>query len=99
METPTLGTHIIIIIMVLSGMEGTLASSCEIWLRDVGTAKSGLVLERWWVEHRLRSLRTVVISGDEHAYARKGCGKGKEKVGGTVFFEKDHACFAFAIPY
>jgi hypothetical protein len=24
-----------------SAMEGTLASVCEIWLRDVGTAKSG----------------------------------------------------------
>ena len=32
-----------------SGMEGTLASGCEIWLRDVGNAKSRLVLERWWV--------------------------------------------------
>ena len=38
-------------------MEGTLASGGE---RDVATAKSGLVLERWWVDHRLR---TVVIGG------------------------------------
>jgi hypothetical protein len=30
-------------------------------LRDVRTAKSGLVLERWWVDR----LRTVVISGDD----------------------------------
>jgi hypothetical protein len=37
-----------------SAMEGTLASGGgEIWLRDVRTAKSGLVLERWWVDHRL----------------------------------------------
>jgi hypothetical protein len=36
-----------------SAMEGRLAFGCEIWLRDVGTAKSGLVLERWWVDHRL----------------------------------------------
>jgi hypothetical protein len=43
--------------------EGTLASGGEIWLRDVGTAKSGLVLERRWVDHRLR---TVVMSADEH---------------------------------
>jgi hypothetical protein len=53
----------------------TLASGCEIWLRDVGTAKSGLVLERcqWWVDHR------VVVSGDEHEHehAWKGSGKGK----------------------
>ena len=41
-------------------MEGTLASGGERWLRDVATAKSGFVLERWWVDHRLR---TVVIGG------------------------------------
>ena len=35
-----------------SAMEGTLTSGGEIWLRDVGSAKSGLVLERWWVDHR-----------------------------------------------
>ena len=69
------------------GMEGT-ASGCETWLRDVGTAKSGLVLERWWVDHRLR---TVVMSGDEHEHesARKGSGKGKAKKGGAVFSEED----------
>ena len=41
-------------------MEGTLASGGERCLRDVGTAKSGLVLERWWFDHQLR---TVVIGG------------------------------------
>ena len=49
-----------------SAMEGTLTSGGEIWLRDVGSAKSGLVLERWWVDHRMR---TVVIGAD---HARKG---------------------------
>ena len=44
-----------------SAMEGRLTFSGEIWLRDVGTAKSGLVLERWWVDHRLR---TVVMGGN-----------------------------------
>jgi hypothetical protein len=68
-------------------MEGTLASGGEIWLRDVGTAKSGLVLERWWVDHRLR---TVVMSEDDHhEHARKGSGKGKAKKGGIVFSEED----------
>lgn len=69
-----------------SATEGTLASGGEMWLRDVGTAKSGLVLERWWVDHRLR---TVVMSGDEHEHARKGPGKGKAKKGGAVFSEED----------
>jgi hypothetical protein len=31
-------------------------SGDEIWLRDVGTGESGLVLERWWVDHRLRTV-------------------------------------------
>jgi hypothetical protein len=63
-------------------------------LRDVGTAKSGLVLERWWVDHRLR---TVVISGDEHEHehARKGSGKCKAKKGGAVFSEEDREFFCF----
>jgi hypothetical protein len=75
-------------------VEGALASGCDIWLRDVGTAKSGLVLERWWVDHRLR---TVVISGDEHEHerARKGSGKGKANKGGAVFSEEDREFFYF----
>jgi len=68
-----------------TAMEGTLDSGGEIWLIDVGTAKSGLVLERWWVDHRLR---TVVIGGDENERARKGSVKGKAKKGGT-FLEED----------
>ena len=71
-------------------MEGTLASGGEIWLRDVGTAKSGLVLERWWVDHRSR---TVVMSGDEHEHDRKGSGKGKAKKGDTVNSEEDREFF------
>jgi hypothetical protein len=76
-----------------SAMEGTLTSGGEIWLRDVGTAKSGLVLERWWVDHRMR---TVVMSGDdEHEHARKGSGKGKAKKGGAVYSEEDREfCFS-----
>jgi hypothetical protein len=50
-----------------SAMEGTLDFCSEIWLRDVGTVRTGLVLERWWVDHRLR---TVVIGGDENNHAR-----------------------------
>ena len=69
-----------------SAMEATLDSGGEIWLRDVGTAEIGLVLEKWWVDHRLR---TVVISGDENEHARKGSGKGKAKKGGTIFLEED----------
>ena len=69
-----------------SAMEGTLTSGGEIWLRDVGTAKSGLVLEKWWVNHRSR---TVVMGGDEHEHARKGSGKGNAKKGDTVFSEED----------
>ena len=69
-----------------SAMEGTLASGGEVWLRDVGTAKSGLVLERWWVDHRLR---TVVMGEDEHEHAREGSGKGKGKKGGAVYSEED----------
>ena len=47
-----------------------------------------IVLERWWVDHRLR---TVVICVDEHEheYARKGYGKWKANKGGTVFSEED----------
>jgi hypothetical protein len=59
-----------------SAMEGTLASGGEIWLRDFGTMKSGLVSERWWVDHRLR---TVVMDGDGHEHTRKGSGKGKAR--------------------
>ena len=76
-----------------SAMEGTLASGGEIWLRDVGTAKSGLILERWWVDHRLR---TVVMSEDEHELARKQSGKGKAKKGGVVFSEEDREFTVFA---
>jgi hypothetical protein len=74
-----------------SGMEGTLANGGEIWLRDVGTAKRGMVLERWWVDHRLR---TVVMSVDEHEHGRKGSGKGKGTKGGAVHLEEDREfCF------
>ena len=69
-----------------SAMEGMLASGGEIWLRDVGTAKSGLVLERWWVDHRSR---TVVMGGNEYEHTQKGFGKGKAKTGVTVFSEED----------
>ena len=72
-----------------SAIEGTLTSNCEIWVRDVGTAKSGLVLERWWVDHRSRS---VVIGGDEHGHIQKGSGKGKEKKGGA---EEDREFFSY----
>ena len=34
-------------------MEGSLASGREIWLRNVGTVKRRLALERWWVDHRV----------------------------------------------
>ena len=80
------------------GMEGTLASGCEIWLRDVGTAKSGLELERWWVDHRLR---TVVISGDEHEHehAQKGSGKRKAKEESAVFFKIVNFCFFSYLQY
>ena len=79
-------------------VEGTLASGVEIWLRDVGNAKAksgGLVLERWWVDHRLR---TVVMSGGggggDQEHARKGSGKGKAKKGGSaVFSEEDREFF------
>ena len=67
-----------------SAMEGTLASNGEIWLRDVGTAKSGLVLEKWLVDHQSR---TVVMGGDEHKHARKRSGKGNAKKGDAVFEE------------
>ena len=55
-------------------MEGTLAFGGERWLRDLGTAKSGLVLERWWVDHRLR---TVAIGGGGNKLTRKGSEKGE----------------------
>ena len=67
-------------------MEGTRASGGEQWLRDFGTAKSGLVLERWWVD--LQS-RTVVIGGGENEHTRKGSGKRQRNEGGTVFSEED----------
>lgn len=75
-------------------VEGTLASGVEIWLRDVGNAKSaksgGLVLERWWVDHRLR---TVVMSGGggggDQEHGRKGSGKGKAKKGGSAVFSEE----------
>ena len=77
-----------------SAMEGTLASGGEMWLRDVGTAKSGLVLESWLVDHRLR---TVVINGDEHEDATEGSGNGKAK---NVFSEEDRElCFSYYFAY
>ncbi|KAF8804295.1 hypothetical protein BYT27DRAFT_6700590 [Phlegmacium glaucopus] len=71
-----------------SAAEGTVAAGGEIWLRDVGTAKSGMVLERWWVDHRVR---TVVLFGDDHdqQHGRKGYGKGKGKKGNAVRVEED----------
>lgn len=75
-------------------MEGTLASGGEIWLRDVGTAKSGLVLEKWWVDHRLR---TVVMSVDEHEHVARKSGKGKAKKGGAVFSEEDRESYWFCL--
>ena len=69
-----------------SAIEGTLTSGGEIWLRNVGTAKSELVLEMWWVDHQLR---TVVIGGDENEYDRKGSGKDKAKKGNAGFSEED----------
>ena len=61
----------------------------EIWLRDVGsTKKGGMVLEKWWVDHMVR---TVVILGDER---RKGSSvKGKAKKAGVVFVEEDRGFF------
>ena len=69
-----------------SAMEGTVTTGVEMWLRDVGTAKSGMMLERWWVDHRVR---TVVMAGDEHDHDRKGSGKGKAKKGRVVLVEED----------
>ena len=66
-----------------TAMEGTVTTGGEMWLRDVGTAKSGMVLERWWVEHRVR---TVVIAGDEHDHDWKGSGKGH-----AVLVEEDRS--------
>jgi hypothetical protein len=51
-------------------------SGDEIWLRDVGTGESGLVLERWWVDHRLR---TVVMGEDEHEHSRKDLEKARQR--------------------
>ena len=48
-----------------SAMEGTVYLGGERWLRDVGTVKSRLVLERWCVDHRLRA---VVIGGDKNEH-------------------------------
>ena len=80
-----------------SAMEGTLASGGEIWLRDVGTAKSGLVLETWWVDHQSR---TAVVGGDENEHARKESGNGKAEKGGTVFSEEDRGfCFSYCFAY
>ena len=77
-----------------SAMEGTLASGCEIWLRDVGTANGGLMLEMWWVDHQLR---TVVIGGDENEHARKGSRNDKVKKGGG---EEDRKfCFSYCFAY
>ena len=76
-----------------SAMKGTLASGGEIWLRDVGTVKSGPVLEMRWVDYQLR---TVVIGGDEDEHARKGSGKCKTKKGGAVFSDKDCLSYCFA---
>ena len=39
-----------------NAVEGILDSGHEIWLSDVGSAKSWLVLERWLVDHRLRKV-------------------------------------------
>ena len=72
-----------------SAMEGVIANGGEIWLRDIGTAKSGMILERWWVDHRLR---TVVMGRDDYEYDRKGTGKGKATKGGAVLFEEDRQC-------
>ena len=69
-------------------MEGTVASGGEIWLRDVGTAKSGLVLETW------------LIGGDENEHARKESGNGKAKKGGAIFSEEDREfCFSYCFAY
>ena len=76
-----------------SGTEGILTAGGEIWLRDVGTAKSGMILERWWVDHRSR---TVVMGEDEHEHDRRKSGKGKAKKGsGAVLFEEDREFFWF----
>ena len=77
-----------------NAMEEKLASGGEIWLRDVGTAKSGLVLEGWLVDHQLR---TVVIGGDEHVHATKESGNDKAK---NVSSEEDREfCFSYYFAY
>lgn len=62
---------------------GNAMETGEMWLRDVGTAKSGMLLERWWVDH---TAKTVVSVGDERW---KGPEMGKAKKGGTILFEED----------
>ena len=74
-----------------SAMEEMLASGGEIWLRDIGTVKGGLVLETWWVDHRLR---TVMIGGDENEHASQGSGKDMAKKGDAE--EDREFCFCFA---
>jgi hypothetical protein len=69
-----------------SAMDGTAATGGEVWLRDVGSAKSGMILQRWWVDHRVR---TVVLFDDEHEHGRKGSGKGKAKKGSAAHVEED----------
>ena len=68
-------------------MEGTAATGGEVWLRDVRTAKSGMILQRWWVDHEVR---TVVLFGDEHEHGEKGSRKGKTKKGSAAHVEEDH---------
>ena len=80
-----------------STMEETLASGGEIWLRDVGTAKSGLVLEKWWVDHRSRTVVNLVMGGDEHELGEKGSGKVKAKKGGAVFSEEEDREFSYCL--
>ena len=64
---------------------GNAMETVEMWLRDVGTAKSGILLERWWVDH---TAKTVVSVGDVDE-RWKGPEMGKARKGGTVLFEED----------
>ena len=66
-------------------MEGTAVTGGEVWLRDVGTAEGRMILQRWWVDHKVRT----VVFGDEHEHGRKGSGKGKEKKGSAAYVEGD----------
>ena len=83
-----------------SAMEGTLDPGDEIWLRDVGTAKSGLVLERWWVYHQSRK---VVIGQDDNEHDRKGFGNTRQKREVLYSWKKivslcfPYYCFAYDI--